>query len=285
MKKLIIHDLDPKSRFKFLFDESYAVGRSVEGIQSNERLSYLAGVFTRQILHSYTLWNICNPISRNELLENKGIFYDFASGYVVSRSMYEAVLISNFILLNKSFDHSRNVVLKVARLHALIERKILSGNMKSRKPEAKEAQILIPKLRKEILEHEEYIKLPVNVKKFVETECDKNRNWHNKSMPKLAKLAGFHPSWHTQYYGYLSNYAHVGPLSVEQMSATDKAEDARMFTEIIYDFAENFLSRSLDILAKVCESEGINIKLSPDSLELIESWKESNSEDIAHHVT
>ena len=279
-----IHDLDPKSRFKFLFHESYAVGRSVEGIQSNERLSYLAGVFTRQILNSYTHWNICNPISHKGLFENKGILYYFASGYVVSRSMYETVLIADFVLLNRSFDQSRNVVIKVARLHALIERKIFSENMKSTKPEAKQVHVLIPKLRKEILEHEEFIELPDEVKKYVETAGAKNWNWHGKNVSNLAKLAGIHPSWHTQIYGYLSNYAHANPLSVEQISAVDKEEDARMLAEIIYDFAENFLSRSLDILAKVCESEGINIELSPDSLELIESWKEINSEDIACHV-
>ena len=279
-----IFELDKKSRLKFLFDEAFKVGKSIDGMQSNDRLEYAVGLFIRQIYNSYTLWCICNPVARADFFGENEILHDFASGFVVSRSMYETVLIANYILLTNDFEHSKNVVIKVARLHSLVERDILSQNMKSSLPKAKELKVSIPSLKRKIFEHEEFVDLPENVKNYVDSAGTDNWNWHGKKMPELAELAGFHPSWHLQIYNYLSNYAHANSLSVEQVGAVNTADDAIMLADIIYDFAENFLSRSIDILVRVCKSEGIDIMLSTHTLKLINSWKNINKWDMARKI-
>lgn len=195
--------------------------------------------------------------------------------------MYEAIFVSRFLLLDKEFEDCRNVIVKVARLHADRERYLLLTNMKSKRPEMENLREDLKKLKKDILEHEEFHSLPSYAQVYTNRDGINNSKWHNKSRKQLAKSAGFHLTVDLQYYKYFSNYTHSDPYSIQQISAIRDPSQSRSLTENLYDIAENFLSVSLANHLEVCESEGISLSISDESKDIIRLWKEFNICDLS----
>lgn len=266
-----------------LIKECKKVDDSVCGKPSNDRLDYSVGVFLRQELSAITLYCICEPVHRPEIFRSNEKFpHDFQSGFVISRSMYETVLLSNLILLSDQLNSCRNAFLKIARLQSLRERIRFAKNMNSQRPEAVRQENMAKELKQEIIAHPEFEVLPQITREFVEEKGKVLWKWHEYSMQDLACIAGFDKTWHTQYYGFLSNYAHADPLSIEQVESIRSPKQAEDLASIIPSYAENFLSRSLIIHVETCRSEGIEVNIPPHLIELTDYWKDLNGKVMAN---
>jgi len=276
-----IYEMSDRDRFALLFRECHEVQRMIKGRPTNEKFEYAIGIFTAQNLKAYTIWSICNPMPKSEILDENGVIHDFHSGNIILRAMYEAILVSRFLLLDKEFEKCKSVIVKVARLHASRERYLLLTNMKSKRPEMEDLKEDLKNLKKEILEHEEFHSLPSFIQAYTNRDGIKNSKWHNKSRQKLAKSAGFHMTVDLQYYKYFSNYTHSDPFAIEQIRAIRHPSQSQALTENLYDIAENFLSVSLSNHLEVCESEGIALSISDETKDIIRHWKEFNKCDLS----
>ena len=271
-----------KNSYLRLIQDCMLVDEIVIKCTPSNRLDYSVGVFLRQELSAITLYCICEPVSRPDIFNAEKSIQDFQSGFVLARSMYETVLMSNFILLSKQVEHCKDAMLKVARLQALRERLRFAQNMKSQNTRAKLIADQSSKLKEEIIAHSEFSFLPSISREYVEESTKQKWKWHDNSMEDLACMAGFHKTWHTQYYGFLSNYAHANPLSIEQVESVRSPQQAENMASILPDYAENFLSRSLDIHVKVCQAGGIDIKMPVYSKKCMEIWKELNLKEMSN---
>lgn len=294
------YDLNNNEKLLLLFKESHQLQRKIAGRPSNNRLEHAISIFTAQSLKAYTIWAICNPLPRNEILENNGIIHDFPSGYVLSRSMYETILVSRFPLLDEEFVNSRNAIVLVAILHGYREQNLLLTNMQSKNPKFEEIKAGLKQLKEDILKHPEYISLPQYARDYTNRDDIPNQKWFPRKLPtiklgaesekisvmeELALRAGFHASQHLNYYKYFSNYVHSEPFALNQIGAVRSPEQSKELTNNLYSYAENFLSVSLDIHLEVCKSEGIKVSISDDALEIIKLWKYINSEDMAKEIS
>lgn len=289
-----IYNMTSRQKLLLLFKESHLLQRKIAGHPSNDRLNYAIAVFTAQSLKAYTIWSICNPLPRSEILENNGVIHDFQSGYVLLRSMYETVLVSRFILLDEEFANSRIAVVKVAQLHGLREQNWLLTKMKSTNPMLNEIRVHLTNLKTEILEHDQYNGLPSYAQEFVKMKDIPNSQWFPRkletikpsespelvaTMEELALRAGFHVSQHFQYNKYFSNYIHSDPFAIMQIGAVEYFGDSQQMTGNLYYHAENFLAVLLDIHIAVCKSEDISLDITDESSEIIKLWQYINSRD------
>lgn len=269
-----------KTSYLKLIQECMSVDEIVQKCTPNDRLDYSVGVFLRQELSAITLYCIFEPVSRPDIFGAENSINDFQSGFVISRSMYETVLMSNYILLGEQIQHYKNALLMVARLQALRERIRFAQNMKSQNPRAKLFEEQSKKLKEEIIAHSEFSSLPSISREYVKESGKQHWKWHEYGMEDLARFAGFHKTWHTQYYGFLSNYSHANPLSIEQVESVRSPRQAEDMASILPDYGENFLSRSLDIHVRVCQDQGIDIEMPANSKKCVDMWKELNSKEM-----
>lgn len=279
-----LYNLPHKDKLQLLFKQSHELQRKIAGIPSNDRLEYAIGVLTAQSLKAYSIWSICNPVPRPELLESVGVISDFSSGNVLLRSMYEAVLVSRYILLDDEFSKSRRIVVSVARLHGKREQYMLLKNMGSKRPEMANLEINLSRLKQFILDHNEFKYLPTFSQEYTRRSDIPNSKWHKKSTEQLAIRAGFHKTQHLQFYKYFSNYTHADPYAIDQISAVRQPAEAEEMTKQLYSHTENFLSVSLDIHLSVLNSENNDIPISREALEIIKLWKYIDSQDLAEEA-
>lgn len=265
-----------------LIKECISIDDQLIGKSVNQILFYSGGIFTKQELNAITIYNICRPLPRPELFgHEKSYAPDFASGFVVARSMYETVLNSSYVLLSDEFANCRDLIMKVLELHSLRERIRFGDNMKSTNPKLENIRQSAQSLEQSLISDQFFVNLPEITQKFVKKLGKNDWNWHGNSVRDLALKTGLHESWHTQYYGYLSNYAHSNPMSAEQIGWIRSPGEADELALILPDLVENFLARSLDIHEKVCRSSGITFKISERTKALIEFWKELNSVEVS----
>lgn len=287
-----IFDMTSREKLLLLFRESHQLQKTIAGRPTNDRLEFAISVFTAQNHKAYTIWSICNPVPRSELLENSSVLHDYQSGYVLLRSMYETILVSRFILLDEQFVDSRIVVVMVTQLHGLREQNWLLSEMKNTKPKVKEIKAHLKQLKIEILQHQQYNSLPQFAKDYVNRDDIPNGPWlpkkletirpnsENKetsTMKELAHRAGFHESQHFQYNKYFSNYVHSDPFVIMQLAAVMHFGDTELMTEKLYFHTEKFLAVSLHNHIAVCNSESINLSISDEVREIIEFWQDINS--------
>lgn len=276
-----IHKMSDRDRFVLLFRECHELQRQIFGRPSNINFEYAIGVFTAQNLKAYTIWSICNPVPRQEIFDNNGVVQDFHSGNIILRAMYETILVSRFLLLDQEFKECRSVIVKVARLHGYREQHLLLTNMNSKLPEMENLKENLKKSKKEILEHEEFHRLPLYAQAYVNRDDIPNSKWYHKSREQLAKSAGFHKTVDLQYYKYFSNYTHSDPFAIQQISAIRHPSHSQDLTERLYQHAENFLSVSLALHLEVCKLEGMVLSLSNETEDLVKYWKKFNLLDLS----
>jgi hypothetical protein len=275
-----------ESDFQTLLDESITAGKKLTGIEGPPRLIYSTGVFTKQLLTSYTLWRVMHPAPTLGLdsLKDGQIIHDFPSAFVLIRSLYETMLQAYNTVLSKDYSQARNVVMSVARLHSLRERLTLANNMNSKHEVVLQMREEIGPLRERIFVHDEFEHLPKAVRRYVKEPQVTNRSWHSKSVSTLAEEAGIHATWHLQYYNYLSNYTHADPMSIEQVEAVRSPAEPANLIDIAYDFGCNFLGRSLRYHSIVCTEEGHEAAISDESSAVIDFWVKLNTHEMSRPI-
>ena len=245
-------------------------------------IGYANAIFTRQILAAHAIYCLNYPIPRKEFksLNNK-IFYDFPNSFVILRCMYETLIMANYLLISDKFKKVRNVILKVASLHAIKEQIILLENMQSSKKEFQELIKERGKLFNDIKNHHEYTELDDKIKKYIDNYEGKNKKWYSDKLEHIAVLAGFHKTQHLQYNKYFSNYIHSDPFSMKQVIAVRSPFDAKLIISFAKDCTINFLSMTLDLIKKIYNKNNILIEISEKSQKLINEWKYINHQDIS----
>lgn len=274
-----VYEMSHRDKLALLFRETLKIQEVTIGLPVSNRLDYAVSVFLSQSLKAYSIWSICNPVPRNEILDNNGVIDDFSSGFVLLRSMYEAILVSRFTLLDTEFSGCRNIVVQVAILHGAREQNVLLKSLKSTSPKAESIETYCSTLRGEILQENEYDKLPKYAKSYIAKQNIPNHNWYPKrkfTMKELASRAGFMETKHSQFYKYFSNYAHSDPFALHQIGAVRDPIQAKRMIKMIYWLTENFLTTSLDNHRKVCNSENVELQISEEVLELIYMWTKFN---------
>lgn len=266
-----------------LIKECISIDDQLVGKNVNQLLFYSGGFFTKQELNAITIYNICRPLPRPELFgHDKPYAPDFASGFVVARSMYETVLNSNYVLLSNEFANCRDLLMKIIELHSLRERIRFGENMKSTNPKLEAIRQAAQSLERSVISDQNFDALPQLTQKFVKKIGKNVWEWHNNSVKDLALKAGFHETWHEQYYGYFSNYAHSNPITAEQIGWIRSPGEADELASILPDLVENFLGRSLDIHEKACRAGGLPFKISDRTKSTIEFWKEFNADEMSN---
>ena len=287
------YDMTSMERLLLLYKESQKLQKEIGRRPSNNRLNYVTSIFAAQNHKAYTIWSICNPLPRSELLENSSVIHDYQSGYVLLRSMYETILVSRFILIDDQFANSRMVIVEIAHLHGLREQNWLLSKLK-RGPRSDEVKADITRLKAEILQHPQYNSLPQFAKDYVNRNDIPNGPWlpkklkttqpicENKdisTMEELAHRVGFHESQHFQYHKYFSNYIHSDPFVIMQLAAVMHLGETEQMTERLYYHAENFLAISISNYLAILDSESVIFKVSEKVNEIINFWKQYNSRD------
>lgn len=290
------YNMKSREKLLLLFKESHTLQERISGRPTNDRLEYAIAVFTAQSLKAYTIWSICNPLPRSDILENRGVIHDFQSGYVLLRSMYETTLVSRFILLDDEFKNTRLAIVMVAKLHGYREQNWLLTKMKSTNPMLGEIKERIKQSKTEILQHDQFYSLPDYAQDYVKKDDIPNGPWLPREfktilpsgenvkisrMQELASRADFHESQHFQYYKYFSNFVHSDPFAIMQIGAVKHYGDSERMTKKLYYHAENFLAISLHYHLAICKSEGITFDASVEAREIIETWQYINSQDWA----
>lgn len=283
-----IYEMSHRDKLALLFRESHKLQEVTTGLSGTDRLIHAVSVFLSQSLKVYSIWSICNQVPRKEILENQRVIDDFSSGFVLLRSMYETLLASRFLLLDNEFSECRDIIVKVARLHGAREQNLLLTRVKSTKPEAKYIKSYCPRLKDELLKHNEYENLPQFAKDYIEKPDIPNHNWYSKKkfpLKELAHRVGINETIHLQFYKYFSNYTHSDPFALIQIGAIRDPMEARKMIDIVYWLAENFITISINIHRKVCDSEDISLHISEEVLELIEFWTFANVQEFVEPTT
>lgn len=264
--------------FEKLLNHSIFVSKETTGIQCS-RAEQEASVFLQKnILSAYTVYNIQNPKPNDVFpaLKKGSLLHDFASAYVLVRSMFEAYVNMYYLLINPSSDEEREFRLDRWEKHALTERQKMAESLGSSNPILTKDKEHISRFTKNILSSEYFRNLEPSQQQSIRN----SHKWTSLKVIERADKAGIHRSQSEYIYKFLSNYTHSESFSIMQLSSIENAKQPLEFCRIPVHYAEMFLALTLSAFSRLNPLDKKLVMQNEEIFNVLVFWEETKTEDV-----